>query len=271
LTWSYTAEIQEDMYSSNISGATRLKNGNTLICEGSSAHFYEVRLDNTIAWEYIYPTSTGSIFRSEKYELDYDAFEEKDLTPKGYIEVNPITVESTIHLPEQPTELDEVVITSKIYDDSGIVFADLYAYYENDSLIISMKDNGIDYDQIADDSIYTASIPALLGYSSVDYYIKIQDGSAEVFNDPPFASQDYAFNYEITSATPNNVNILRGVDSVTVSWDVIDGILSYNVYSSDDPYSGFEVDDSGDFTGESWTCSATEDKKFYYVKAASAK
>ena len=168
---------------------------------------------------------------------------------------------------EVSNELDEVVITSKIYDDSGIISADLFVYFSNDSLIIAMNDNGTGYDQVAGDSIYTAAVQPVLGLDKVNYYIKIQDGSTEVFNDPPFGSQDYTFHYNLISTTPVNISISKNTDSTLIEWDAIEGVSNYKVYSSSDPYSGFDEDLTGGFNGESWSTSIADTKKFYYVKA----
>ncbi|MDA3838529.1 MAG: aryl-sulfate sulfotransferase [Candidatus Delongbacteria bacterium] len=281
-TWVYTDKYPEDLFSPHISGAHRLPNGNTLICQGDDAHFYEVQSDKSVVWEYVSPIEVagsgtqGTIpnsrasFRCHRHGFDYPAFDGKDLTPQGYIEINPITVEGTQHNPVNPTDLDEVVITTKIYDDSGITSVKLYAYYDVAPIIISMNDSGTGLDIVAGDSLYTASIPALPGYNVVDYYIEVVDGSAEIFNDPPFASQDYTFSYDLISTTPVNITITKSSDTTLIEWNPIIGISNYKVYSSSDPYSGFQEDISGDFTDESWTCSATESKKFYYVKAVSA-
>ncbi|NQU49909.1 MAG: aryl-sulfate sulfotransferase [Planctomycetes bacterium] len=52
LTWSYTSNPKADFYSSFISGAERLPNGNTLICEGDDGRVFEVNADGKIVWEY---------------------------------------------------------------------------------------------------------------------------------------------------------------------------------------------------------------------------
>jgi hypothetical protein len=57
LVWSYNGPR---FYSSNISGAQRLVNGNTLITEGASGRLLEVTRDNKIVWEYIYPVFSGA-------------------------------------------------------------------------------------------------------------------------------------------------------------------------------------------------------------------
>jgi hypothetical protein len=52
-TWEYMAENKEDFYSSFISGARRLSNGNTFICEGSSGRFFEVNSEGKKLWEHV--------------------------------------------------------------------------------------------------------------------------------------------------------------------------------------------------------------------------
>jgi Arylsulfotransferase (ASST) len=71
LVWSYAGRR---FYSSNISGAQRLPNGNTLITEGASGRLLEVTKEGKIVWEYIYPEfggaqSTNGVYRG--YRLPY--------------------------------------------------------------------------------------------------------------------------------------------------------------------------------------------------------
>ena len=56
LVWSYTAPA---FFATNISGAQRLLNGNTLITEGPDGRLFEVDKDGAIVWEYIYPVFSG--------------------------------------------------------------------------------------------------------------------------------------------------------------------------------------------------------------------
>jgi hypothetical protein len=72
LVWSYAGPR---FYASNISGAQRLLNGNTLITEGPSGRLFEVTKESKIVWEYINPLFTGaqstnSVYRA--YRLPYD-------------------------------------------------------------------------------------------------------------------------------------------------------------------------------------------------------
>jgi hypothetical protein len=99
--WTYEADPNEDFYSSNISGAHRLPNDNTIICEGANGRLFEVETDGTIVWEYQSPVgnsgplqqginveASSSVFRCTRYSADYDGFIGKDLTPGDVIELN---------------------------------------------------------------------------------------------------------------------------------------------------------------------------------------
>ncbi len=68
---------------------------------------------------------------------------------------------------------------------------------------------------------------------------------------------------------PGNVTISVVSEVVYLSWDTVAGATSYKVYSSDDPYTGFQEDLTGTFNGESWSASAPNGNMFYYVKAVS--
>jgi hypothetical protein len=73
LVWNYSGPR---FYSSNISGAQRLPNGNTLVTEGASGRLFEVTKEGAIVWEYMYPlfsgpqSSSNAVYRG--YRLPYD-------------------------------------------------------------------------------------------------------------------------------------------------------------------------------------------------------
>lgn len=72
LVWSYQAPAR--FYGSNISGAQRLPNGDTLITEGPDGRVFEVTHEGTVIWEYIYPLASGpqssnAVYRA--YRLPY--------------------------------------------------------------------------------------------------------------------------------------------------------------------------------------------------------
>lgn len=67
LVWSYT---HPDLYNGKISGANRLSNGNTLICEGDYG-YWEVTTDGEIAWKY--NGTSENYWRGYPYDLDDEA------------------------------------------------------------------------------------------------------------------------------------------------------------------------------------------------------
>jgi len=72
LVWSYSAPR---FFSTNISGAQRLPNGNTLITEGAGGRVFEVTNDGAIVWEYMNPLfagprSSNDVYRA--YRLPYE-------------------------------------------------------------------------------------------------------------------------------------------------------------------------------------------------------
>jgi len=79
IIWEYGSSSEdESFFSSRISGAQRLANGNTLICSGTEGWFFEVTSDGKKIWEYA--NSYGNflpngkyvrdVFRAERYSYD---------------------------------------------------------------------------------------------------------------------------------------------------------------------------------------------------------
>ena len=106
--WKYLAPDTFSFFSRAISGAQRLSNGNTLICEGGSGHFFEVDKNHLIVWDYINPIQPGgpiaqgitpgvnNVFKIRRYGPDYPAFDGKALSPEGPLELNPLPTNCTI-------------------------------------------------------------------------------------------------------------------------------------------------------------------------------
>jgi hypothetical protein len=89
--------------SNSVSSVQVLPNGNVLIFAGRWGYAYELTDSNEIVWEYVVPLKAGSpvgqgevlsinqniTFRLKRYGLDHPAFQERDMTPKNFIEKNP--------------------------------------------------------------------------------------------------------------------------------------------------------------------------------------
>ena len=66
--WTYTAANPADFYAERISGAQRLSNGNTLICDGVAGTFFEVTPTGETVWTY---ELGQEVFRVTRYPSSY--------------------------------------------------------------------------------------------------------------------------------------------------------------------------------------------------------
>jgi len=75
IEWEYTSDPKRKFFSKYISGAQRLPNGNTLICEGGKAHLFEVTPEGEVVWDFIHPFrekgGLGGVYRCLRYSADY--------------------------------------------------------------------------------------------------------------------------------------------------------------------------------------------------------
>ena len=99
--WTFEGTGETDFYSPRISGAQSQPNGNILICSGNQARIFEIDSIGNLVWDYINPVSQngpvsqGSLgssrdmFRAYRYSPDYAAFDDKDLTARDPLEIDP--------------------------------------------------------------------------------------------------------------------------------------------------------------------------------------
>jgi hypothetical protein len=62
LTWTYVANPPASFYVSHLSGAQRLADGDTLICNGETGKIFEVTPEGSTVWQY---NSGGEVFKAE--------------------------------------------------------------------------------------------------------------------------------------------------------------------------------------------------------------
>jgi len=124
LEWSYSNP--SEFYSPRISGAQRLPNGNTLICNGNAGHLFEINPAKEIVWDYINPLAAGipvvqgsnffnqnDIFRAYRYAADFQGFTGKNLNPTVPIEANPLPSDCMTYPEFTPTnQLDLTTLSS---------------------------------------------------------------------------------------------------------------------------------------------------------------
>jgi hypothetical protein len=96
--WKYEAPDKKSFHSGFISGARRLRGGNTLICSGADGRIFEVTTEGKIVWEYWDPYSgkvraadggqpqpvgknTYAVFRAAKIPPEHPALAGRELRP----------------------------------------------------------------------------------------------------------------------------------------------------------------------------------------------
>lgn len=99
-------ESPQKMYSTGLSSVQLLPNDNFLITVGRFGYSFELSPDNEIVWEYKTPLIGGAAatqgdslsinnnltFRMDRLPIDYPAFDGRDLTSKGWIELEPDSI-----------------------------------------------------------------------------------------------------------------------------------------------------------------------------------
>lgn len=100
----FTYSDPENFLAPFLSGSQELQNGNILITNGPSGEIFEITPQQETVWNYQSPVSNAEIlsdvmnpdnfqtrmYRSLRYPLDYQAFDGRDITPQGPIELNPV-------------------------------------------------------------------------------------------------------------------------------------------------------------------------------------
>jgi len=75
IEWEYDGRPEHGFFSPYISGAQRLPNGNTLICEGGKSRLFEVTRDGELVWEFVNPyrdaDAAHAIYRCLRYSAEY--------------------------------------------------------------------------------------------------------------------------------------------------------------------------------------------------------
>ena len=93
------------LWSTGLSSVQYLPNSNLLVCVGRFGYSFELTPEGEIVWEYRTPIRMGGFveqgdsltvnnnltFRLQRLPKDYAAFTDRDLSPKGWLELNPDT------------------------------------------------------------------------------------------------------------------------------------------------------------------------------------
>jgi len=97
--WTYTDENPTNFYSNYVGGAERLRNGNTIICEGSKGKFFEVNYVKEKLWEYINPFPSfqlNDVFKIQYLPSESEIPDIPDLECEGAIDLGIVKPGSTV-------------------------------------------------------------------------------------------------------------------------------------------------------------------------------
>ena len=228
ITWMYYSMANQGMFSHLDSGIQRLPNGNTLVCDSTEGHIFEVTSSGTnggaVVWEYINPVTTDGItsykrdswpaynylFRAYRYATNHPALAGRTLLAQSTITgvtpsyISAPTISSTTISPSAPAPTNSVWVTAQITNSGGGASATLTYTVASAVNSVDMLDDGLHQDGAAGDGIYGAQIPAFPAGTNVSYYVSAQDSFGN-------SAADTLRSYTVQSGPPNLPPVLSNV------------------------------------------------------------
>lgn len=142
--WTYEAPVPTDFVGRAISGAQRLANGNTLICNGARGRIFEVTPEGETVWAFRNPfTGTAVLaqgdsvaefsnlyFKCNRYPAEFPAFEGRDLTPGRVLHLRG---EKQVAL-SVPVHAEEDVVLDPNFEWEAVAGAGSYRFQMSESL-----------------------------------------------------------------------------------------------------------------------------------------
>lgn len=216
ITWMYYSMANQGMFSHLDSSIQRLPNGNTLICDSTEGHVFEVTSNGVVAWEYINPVSADGIlaykrdnwptynylFRAYRFPTNHSAFAGRTLTVQSTITgkvptyISAPTISGTAVSPSAPTAGSNVWVTAAVTNRGSVGSATLTYIVAGVSSVVAMLDDGRHQDGAAGDGLYGGMIPAFPAGTNVSYSISAQDEFGNT-------ATDLLRSYTVQSGPPN--------------------------------------------------------------------
>jgi len=130
--WSWQGEVDDSTYYSQYMSTVDIQpNGSALICEAVTGRIFEVTPEGSVAWFYQNPvtdtiqsqgdppTPFSRVYRTQKYDAEYEAFIGRDLTPQGTLEdLNWVSDSCMIF--ENPIIIDTMITDTTLVDTMQI-------------------------------------------------------------------------------------------------------------------------------------------------------
>lgn len=113
IVWEYKDNPVYDFSSFICSGAQRLPNGNTLICECTKGRLFEVTGEGDIVWEFVSPFfyehpifgTNNMVFRCSRYAKDDARFDGAPLDPDAHLDFNAMMSRPMVRSPNSGKSL----------------------------------------------------------------------------------------------------------------------------------------------------------------------
>ena len=113
IEWEYKDNPVFDFNSFICSGAQRLDNGNTLICECTKGRLFEVTPEGDTVWEFVSPFyyehpifgTNNMVFRCIRYAADHPGIREAALDPDSYVDFNALVPRRFVRSPRSTEAL----------------------------------------------------------------------------------------------------------------------------------------------------------------------
>lgn len=88
IVWSFSGSVDKRFYSSHISGAERLPNGNTLVCVGMQGRIFEVTPKGKIVWDYLNPITEEASGTLPPWITSANPMAPRQIRPYGLLRAN---------------------------------------------------------------------------------------------------------------------------------------------------------------------------------------
>jgi phosphodiesterase/alkaline phosphatase D-like protein len=247
ITWTYYSMANQGMFSHLDSSAQRLANGNTLICDSTEGHIFEVTSAGEAVWEYINPVSTAGIvaykrdqwpmynavFRAWRYAASHPSLSGRTLTPQDTITrqqpayLSAPLISGTSRSPTSPGSSEAVLVSASV-TNAGVVAAVTLTYIVGVSTnTLTMTNSG---------SLYAAQIPAFSAGTTVAYYITARDDFDLSATDPATAPTGrYSYVVATNSIAPIQCDVLLGrpaASSIAISIIATNNLDAYVEYGT---------------------------------------
>jgi formylglycine-generating enzyme required for sulfatase activity len=239
ITWMFYSMANQGMSSHLDSSVQRLANGNTLVCDSTEGHLFEVTATGEAVWEYINPVTADGIttykrdnwpmhngvFRAYRFATNHPAFAGRALIPQGTITGHspsyisaPTLGEASIN-PAVPVGSSMVWVSSAITNRRGVASVTLTYIVGTATNLVPMLDDALHADGGAADGVYGGTIPAFGAGTVVRYYVSAQD---DFGNLAVAAARSYTVAGDATNLPPvatqvtQSPSVPTSVDAVTV-------------------------------------------------------